>query len=692
MTTRYVNAKKGKPSGKFDKPGSPAQKISQALKVARAGDTIVIQDAATYKDDELIIDKAITIISSYAQSNPSLDPTGASFDVKKLPKLQPKAKTNKRVLRVIGTPATRASAGPVVIKGVRIAGGHAKHSSSDPGLGAGGGIVVVDIDNVTIDCCVISGNTTETLPIGSWPESDRVAFRNAVVDLAGEIVSPSFEKYLNKLLGTVNTALSSLPLSLLGIAPIPLFSRSAILTAIEKAFDRKLSSGRPNHWLAGQAFGGGLAAVWASPTIRRCLIRDNIAQGRGAGIAVVGYGWPTLDGCLIDQNHSGSTGRRDGGGIGCEIALPGKMPRNLSEIDLIKFLTGKIVGVKAMIGSPMSHISFSDIIDYAKWLANPSQPSPPVRGVKAIILDLINGRWDQALDHLFYFFASSALSRNRWDAWNKDEIDQAQKNAVTIKQCKVSDNRCADDGGGLYASVLSRMSIAESKFINNVAESSGGGIRLSMGSAANIKGCELTGNTAIVNDPGNKLIAGGGGLSVRNADINLSSTRIGPSSGGIGPDSNVTSDHTGGGFAFQADTEGNLAGIPDLWTAIMVEVFGVRSLTVTVSANCAINNNGAGYDTQRKTIAKTSKAKGGGIWLLQGAFPDAPKVTFKVESVAANVRGNIAQTKGYASKVQTGVTIADANEVCIQDVINHKEWTNSNYSKLLSGGALKFTP
>ncbi|MGZ4968954.1 MAG: hypothetical protein ACXV8O_11790 [Methylobacter sp.] len=687
MTVRYVNAKKGKASGKFDKPGSPARNIGQALKVASAGDTIVIQDAATYEVDELIIDKAITIISSYAQSNPSLDPTGAGFDVKKLPKLRPKAKTKKRVLRIIGSPATRASAGPVVIKGIRIDGGHAKHSSSDPGFGAGGGIVVVDIDNVTIERCVISGNSTETLPIGTWPEPDRIAFRNAVVDLVGEIVSPSFEKYLNKLLGTVNTALS-----LLSVMTIPLFSRSAVLAAIEKAFDKKLSSGRPNHWLAGQAFGGGIAAVWASPTIRRCLIRDNVAQGRGAGVAVVGYGWPTLDGCLIDQNHSGSTGRRDGGGIGCEIALPGKMSRNLSEIDLIKFLTGKIAGVKAMIGSPMSHISFSDIIDYAKWLANPSQPSPPVRGIKAIILDLINARWDQALDHLFYFFASSALSRNRWDAWNKDEIDQAQKNAVTIKQCKVSGNRCADDGGGLYASVLSRMNITESKFINNVAESSGGGIRLSMGSAGDINGCELTGNTAIVDDPTNKLIAGGGGLSVRNADISLSNTRIGPSSGNIGPDSNVTSDHAGGGFAFQADTEGNLAGIPDLWTAIMVEVFGVRSLKVTVSANCAINNNGAGYDAQRKAIGKPSKAKGGGIWLLQGAFPDAPKVTFKVESVASNVRGNTAQTKSYTSKVQTGVTIADANEICIQDVINHKEWTNSNYSSLLSGGTLNFTP
>jgi len=63
-----------------------------------------------------------------------------------------------------------------------------------------------------------------------------------------------------------------------------------------------------------------------------------------------------------------------------------------------------------------------------------------------------------------------------------------------------------------------------------------------MGSAGDINGCELTGNTAIVDDPANKLVAGGG-LSVRNADISLSTTRIGPSSVNIGPDSNVTSTH-----------------------------------------------------------------------------------------------------------------------------------------------------
>jgi hypothetical protein len=686
MTTRYVNAKKGRSSGQFDQPSSPASSISYALKVANSGDTIEIQDAETYEVDELIIDKAITIISSYAVATPSLDPTSTSFNAARLPKLRPKGRAQHRVLRIIGSQATRSSMGPVTIKGIWVTGGHAIHNNTDPGFGAGGGIVIIDIDNVIIEQCVISENRTETQPIGAWPESDRIAFRNAVLDLAGEIVSPILEIYLNKLLNSVN-----LVLQVIG-STIPLFSRSSVLDSIGKAFDRKISSGRANNWLAGQAFGGGIAAVWASPTLRKCLIRNNIAQGRGSGVAVVGYGWPKLETCLIDQNRSGSTGRRDGGGVGCEIALPGKMSRNLSEIDLVKFLTSKIMRVKGMIGSPTNNISFSDIIDYAKWLADISRPNPAAKGVKAIILDLLNSRWDQALDHLFYFFASSALSLNRWDAWNSNEIEQAQKNAVIINQCIVSQNRCSDDGGGLYASVLSRVRISSSKFVKNVAESSGGGIRLSMGSAAEIKDCELTGNIAIVNDPINKLIAGGGGLSVRNADISLSNTRIGMSSSNFGSDSNVTSDHAGGGFAFQADTEGNLAGIPDLWTAIMVEVFAIRSLNIFVNTNCSIVNNGAGYDERRNVIGRTSKAKGGGIWVLQGTFPDAPRVTLKIESVTNNLKGNIAQTKGYTSKVQPGLIIANADEVCIQDIINRKEWTNSNYTALLSGSTLNFKP
>jgi hypothetical protein len=685
--TRYVNAKKGVASGTFDSPLKPARSVGDALKVAKPGDIIEIQDDATYKEDELVIDKPLTIVSSHALANVNADPTNPAFDARVFPELTVKSNARNRVLRVVGTPATRGTAGPVVLKGLRITGGHSLHASSDPALGAGGGISVIDIDNVTIERCVIMANSTETAPIGAWPEPDRIAFRTAVIDLVGEIVSPTFESFVNTMIDAANKVLS-----IAGFPALAHLSRSAVLAGIGKAFDAKLGPGRPNAWLAGQAFGGGGAAVWASPTLRRCLIRGNNAQGRGAGFAVVGYGWPTLDACWVDGNRSGSIGRRDGGGLGCEIALPGKLTRNLSEVDLVKFLTAKLVALKAAVASPTSAISISDVIDYVKWLANPLQPSPPAKGLKAVVLDLIGARWDAALDHLLYFASSSALNRNRWDAWNKDEIERAQKTAVAVTECRLSSNWCADDGGGLYASVLSRVRMSKTKVVQNTAQSSGGGVRLSMGSAGEITGCELTGNTAVVDDPSGKLIAGGGGLSARNVDLTLTDTRIGPSTSGIGTDSNVCSDHAGGGVAFQSDTEGNLAGVPDLWTAIMVEVFGVKSVQVSIKSGCAIMNNGAGFDAKRGALGATSKAKGGGIWLLQGEFPDAPRVDLTIEAVASIVKGNVGQTRAYTSKVQPGVSIATANEVCIQDLIGRKEWTESNNSSLISSGKLHFTP
>jgi len=687
MTTRYVHAKKGTTSGSFDTPGAPARSVGDALKVTKAGDTIEIQDAATYREDELVIDKPLTIISSYILGNPGADPTDPKFDPKLLPELTIKLGARHRVMRVAGTPATRATGGPVVVKGVRIAGGQAVHNASEPALGAGGGVAVIDIDNVTIERCVISKNSTESMPITAWPEPIRLGLKKAVLDLLLEIVTPGVEKFLNALIEAANRALKSI-----GYTPVPLVDRTVAFKYMDKAFDAHLSPGRPNHWLAGQAFGGGAAAVWASPTLRRCLIRDNTAEGRGAGLAVVGYGWPTLDGCWIDGNRSGSKGRLDGGAVGCEIALPGKMTRNLSEIDLVKFLTGKLSTVKTVIGSPLSHITLWDIIDYAKWLANPSQPSPPVKGLKAVILDLITGQYDPALDHLLYYCVSSALSLNCWDAWTKVEVDQAKKLSVTLADCQLSENKCADDGGGLYASVLSRVRISKTKILRNTARGSGGGIRLSMGSGGELTECELVGNTAVVDDPTKELKAGGGGLSARNVDLTLTATRIGPAAAGIGMDSNVCSDHAGGGVAFQADTEGALAGIPDLWTTIMVEVFGVRGVSVLIKAGCTITENGAGFDERRTGLSGTSKAKGGGIWLLQGKFPDAPRVEVTIEAVAATVRSNTAQTKAYSSKVQPGTVIATANEVCIQNMIGGKEWTEANFGPLLSGGDLHFLP
>lgn len=688
MATRYVNRHTGHDTGSFTSQAHPARTIAAALKIARPGDTVEIQGAATYPEGELVIDKPLTLISSYAVAHPSVDPTAAGFDPRHLPELRPAPGARRRVLRITGTPSTRGTMGPVRVGGLRIRNGHAVHTTSEPAQGAGGGIVVVDADDVEIERCTITHNRTETAPLSSWPEADRVALRNAIVEVVGEIVSPTAVGAVNVMVRAANFALSRL-----GHSELASIERAKVLADVGKEIDALLPPGRPNSWLAGQAFGGGFAAVWASPTVRNCVIGNNIAEGRGAGLAVIGYGWPTIEGCHFDANHSGDNGRRDGGGIGCEVSLPGKMSRDLSEVELVRFLVAKVGAVKTAIGSPLSHLSLSDIVDFTVWLANPWRPSPVARGVKRILLELIAGRFKEAAHEALYYLSAAALSRERWQAWKRDEIERAQRTAIAVSRCRFTGNRCADDGGGLYASVMSHVTLSRSRFSDNHAQGCGGGVRLTMGSSGQISACEIFANSARVVDPEGKLIAGGGGLSARNVDLKLSATRIGRSSGGIGSDSNVCSDHAGGGICFQADTEGNLAGIPDLWTTIMREVFEVEAVKVLVGADCTIVGNGAGYDPAHHPLGRTKKAKGGGIWAIQAAFPDAPRLELKIERVASTVSGNVAQTTGYASRVARGLTIATAHQVCLQDLIGSKEWTEVNYGSLLSGpGDLKFAP
>jgi hypothetical protein len=411
---------------------------------------------------------------------------------------------------------------------------------------------------------------------------------------------------------------------------------------------------------------------------------------------VVGYGWPLFHQCWIDGNRSGTSGRRDGGGLGCEVSVPGKLTRDLSEIDLVRFLTTKVIHV----ASPASSVTLSDLLDYAWWLINPFRPNPAVRGVKAIVLELLGGkaRGEAVLFHALYFLASSALSLNKWDAWKRDEIEQAQKTEVTVTESRLTGNRCFDDGGGLYASVMSRVRLAKTEVSGNVAGSIGGGVRLTMGSGGVLDTCDIRGNTAL----GLELSTGrpapgplpGGGVSARNSDVILTGTRIGVPAG-VKPsaptaESNVTPDHPGGGLGYQADTEGALAGIPDLWTSIMREVFDVQSVRIEIGKGSAIEGNGAGYDERRSPVGKAQFAKGGGLYALQGTFPDAPDLTLTVEAVGTTIRNNFAGVAGYPSKVESGRIIATANQVCLQDLRAGKEWTESNYGTLLRSGNLVF--
>jgi|GEM_PF-960351 hypothetical protein len=690
VATRYVKAT-GVSVGTYTTKATPAKTVAQALKVADPGDTIEILDASTYAGAEIVIDKPVTITSSYCMANPTMDPTVAGFDTKVLPTIAPAA-TN-RVIRIQGTAATRKTLGPIVLRGVRIAKGHAQHTPTDPGLGCGGGVVVIDADQVTIERCVFANNQTTAAPVTAWPEADRLALRQAILDLLGDLFPPSVETAINVVIDVANQILKWTKSSVAPIAPL---SRATMITEVGKDFDGKIGSGRPNHPIAGQAFGGGLATVWASPTVSRCLFTANVANGRGGAIAVTGYGWPTIADCVVDGNRTISTGRCDGGGIGCEVSVPSKLGRDLYETGMVRFLVSKLGSVRGALASPLSvlaTISPMDVINYGAWLVNPQAPNPLFRGVKALLLDAIHGQWSALTDHALYYLVTTVLSLCAWDAWETAEIAAAKTTAITVKDTKVRRNHGADDGGGLYASVLSHVALTKVEFADNVADNMGGGIRLTMGSAAVIDGCTITGNAS--GPGGTRGHDKGGGLAARNVDLTMTNTTVGAVSigrtGVPGATANVSGDAPGGGLAFEASSEGAMSGIPDLWTSILVEVFGVRSVTVALGAGCVIGANGAGFSAGKAPISAAQYAKGGGLFVVRGDFPDAPTLTLTVAAGRTAIAGNRAITQNYPSRAQPGLTVTSAHEVALQDITTHREFTENTWASIIdSSGTLKF--
>ncbi|SDM76809.1 right-handed parallel beta-helix repeat-containing protein [Nonomuraea jiangxiensis] len=708
-TTRYVHATRGVRSGQFDTPAKAARSVGAALRAASDGDTIVILDAATYAEGELVIDRPLTLTSAYLQGHPNADPSDPRFDPRLLPALAPAPRARQRVLRVSGKPDHKL--GPVVISGLRVVQGHAVHrpGGPDPALGAGGGIAVVDADDVRIERCVVTGCQTECAPFRAWPEPDRRALRQDLVDLVDVLVPASAEAALNNLIKLANILIANLP----GRVPaIPLFDRAALKTMISAEFDGLIPPGHPIMWLAGQAFGGGVAAVWSSLTLRNCRIQGNRAEGRGSGVAVVGYGWPTVDNCWIDGNRSGARGRLDGGGIGAEICLPGKLTRDLSELELIMFLRGKAAEVRARLASAGLPGPI-DLMRFAVWLADPTQPPVITDNVRRLALFLINGYRDpeQLVKQLFYVFSTTALALARWDAWNEPEIKAARTRSITVKGGRITGNECGDDGGGLYCSVMSRISVSGCRFERNSAPGAGGGARLTMGSAGTITDCVVDRNVCGTRPgvamskgrPASSIVVGGvtitrpakppepistpggGGISVRNGDLTLTGTTVGSR-----PLGNLTSDHPGGGVLVYADTEGDMGGVPDMWTAILREVFEVRAIRVSIGPASRITGNGAGFLRGGAPVGRPMFAKGGGVFILRGTFPDAPDIEVSITDVRSTVRSNTARVSSYVSRVAPRVLIKAANEICIQDLKDHKEWTETNNAPLIKGGTLRW--
>ncbi|HEU4883199.1 MAG TPA: right-handed parallel beta-helix repeat-containing protein, partial [Longimicrobium sp.] len=74
----------------------------------------------------------------------------------------------------------------------------------------------------------------------------------------------------------------------------------------------------------GEGFGGGIAVYHSSPAILGCLVKFNLANSRGNGIGIFGYGWPTIVDTVVQANGpylGGVNPRHDGGGIGIQTCV-----------------------------------------------------------------------------------------------------------------------------------------------------------------------------------------------------------------------------------------------------------------------------------------------------------------------------------------------------------------------------------
>lgn len=605
MATRYVrSASSAKPSAgpdAFTDPARAAARLSDAIKAAAPGDVVRILDTAVYAEGEIHIDKPLTIESAAVSGKGPL-PGDQGFVPTMLPRLRPQPGRKTRVLRVQSSDKSNkqnAIGKAVVLRGLTIENGQTTNSKNEVAQGDGAGIVVVNEDDVTIESCCLRNNVARSQALGKY---STVRFKQAIMNAVQRMVQ------------------------VIGIS---------VPASVRPQLDQLLPDMRDNGTLFAQASGGGIALLWSSGTIRKCLVDGNSTGSRGGGIAVIGYGWPRIEDCIITNNKSGVAlaGHRDGGGLAVEISIPEMLGRDLTEQQLMDEMT--------------------IVIDAA----------PGDKLLTMVGLSIVQSLGKQFSEVVMYKFASHFLSTIKDASWNADSVAKARKNLVAVNRCRFNGNESGDDGGGIYASVLSRIGIEASTFEKNRALNGlGGGVRSSMGSDTTITSCTFSQNSSEgktpsgVTDPTKMSRSGGGAIAARNVRLDIS--------GGSTPttiERNWTAEFAGGGILVENSSEGSMAGVPHLWHAILKQVFLVERAPTTIGSGVTITDNMAGNKP-----SQPGRGKGGGIYLLRDSLPDAPPLEVTIEQFAKQVRGNRSKAGAFKSQL-TGQPLT-TNEIDLVDL------------------------
>lgn len=202
--------------------------------------------------------------------------------------------------------------------------------------------------------------------------------------------------------------------------------------------------------------------------------------------------------------------------------------------------------------------------------------------------------------------------------WHLQDLNNAFTSFVRIVRCNIGHNEAWDDGGGVYISVASLVSIRDTTLLQNKARRDGGGIRVTFGSVLRLVGCTILYNASNSNleakDEGG---TGGGGISSRNAHlIKIQQTEV---------TGNRANGWAGGGLYFISSDEGALSsevggdvpGLPEPdfdWNNILLHpvIYAHTDARLWIDSASVFKDNEA-----TQLDGQDNHGKGGAVYILR---------------------------------------------------------------------------
>ena len=541
---RYVS-QSGSTSGDFSDPSRPSRTIRDALAAADPHDTVVILDIGTYREDEIIIDKPVTVTGLSTRN--ATDDTVAADE---FPRID--GRNSHRVVRVDDPEMD----GLVCLRSLTIENGQTRDlDSANKGYFGGAGVLINNHEKTLIENCFITENQTEHDP--------RPAIN--VYSMLSRITDSAKHRAIELLLDNMSPGLGAA-----NLRNIPDYSHMA------------------------QSFGAGVSIVYSSPYILRNRFTRNITSGgRGGGIGVALYSWPCIEGNLLDHNQAGPPNRRDGGAIGCCVALPDQQGPEVRSSGLLDDLFDYI----------NDHVTLSDL----------PNPLP--------FLTLSDAEMKKAIRNAIYPILKRFIADRLPHWFSATSLGNARSKNIYIIDNRILNNTARDDGGAVYQSIMSQAYLVGNELRHNRALlGAGGGVRTTMASNSVLVDNLIENNAS--NHDRRPTNSGGGGIAARNVQLEIRGGRIAE---------NTANEFAGGGIYFNASDAGGL-GIEEIsiFHAILTVAYHFRSAELSVDRNVEITAN----------TATGSHGKGGGIYVYRYDVVETPTLQVEVADYARVVTSN----------------------------------------------------